>query len=183
MHKTHNLIASYRTVVFSFTPLLSPKRLQFTFSEQSFVAALRHYHVPATCYGAKKNWQIWIGASVIRAQPSLLLAIRHVISSYSSPWLKHCSWFTFASTATCVVTLWPSFIRMLWVKKKWIWLRTSYASRSVRAATSVPVAAEHTAAAFFKTQEFQLPQHQENPYILKLSTHSTEPPVFFLLTI
>lgn len=45
----------------------------------------------------------------------------------------------------------------------------------------VPVAAEHTAAAFFKTQEFQLPQHRENPYILKLSIHSTEPPVFFLL--
>lgn len=102
---------------FFFTPLLSPKRLQFTFTEQSFVAALRHYHVPATCYGAKKNWQIWIGASVITAQPSLLLAVRYVISSYSSPLLKHCSWFTFASTATCVVTLWPSFIRMLWVKK------------------------------------------------------------------
>lgn len=45
----------------------------------------------------------------------------------------------------------------------------------------VPVAAEHTAAAFFKTQEFQLAQHQENPYILKLSTHSSEPPIFFLL--
>lgn len=57
------------------------------------------------------------GLSVITAQRSLLVAVRHVISSYSSPWLKHCSWFTFASTATCVATLWPSFIRMLWVKK------------------------------------------------------------------
>lgn len=38
-------------------------------------------------------------------------------SIYSSPWLKHYSWFRFASIATCVVTLWPSFIRMLWVKK------------------------------------------------------------------
>lgn len=36
---------------------------------------------------------------------------------YSSPWLKHSSWFRFANVATCVVTLWPSFIRMLWVKK------------------------------------------------------------------
>lgn len=63
---------------------------------------------------------------------------------YSSPWLKRSSWFRFASVATCVVTLWPSFIRMLWVKKKRIWLRTNYASRSVRAVTSLFLQQQNT---------------------------------------